>query len=55
MDEESGTGEIVTGGALGILGALEASSGFGFCPLCFIAVPILLGVGLLKRIKRRMK
>lgn len=53
MDEESGTGEIVAGGALGILAALEAVSGAGFCPLCFVPVPLLVGVGLLKKLRCR--
>jgi hypothetical protein len=49
--EGSGDFELAAGGGLGAFSAAGAALGAGVCPLCIIAVPALLGVGLIKKVK----
>ena len=52
---DAGDGEIVAGGALGVLALTEAAAGFAVCPLCVIGAPILIGIGVYRRISARKK
>jgi hypothetical protein len=50
---DKGTTELIAGGALGGLTVCEAAAGVAVCPIYVIVAPILVGVGVVKRIKSR--
>jgi hypothetical protein len=53
--DDRGGVELVAGGALGALTIAEAAAGLAVCPLCVLATPILIGIGLIRRYGRRAR
>ena len=52
-DARESTQYLVAGASVGALGAISAIVGAAVCPVCVVATPALLGVGLYKRWKER--
>jgi hypothetical protein len=52
---DKGTLEFVAGGALGAAACAEAAVGVAVCPLCVIAAPVLIAVGVYKKLYRGKK
>jgi hypothetical protein len=51
--KETGNTEIIAGSGLGLLAAGEAAIGAAICPLCIIGAPILIGIGAIKKIRKK--
>lgn len=54
-EERESTRYLTMGAGIGLFGVVGALAGAAVCPVCVVATPALLGVGLYKRWTERKK